>query len=63
MADVKKVMGVDLSKIKDIYDSAVSGLAAIMGVGLGGSSQPTESVDFVFSGNYTPPDGGSVDFF
>ena len=63
MADVKKVMGVDLSKIKDIYDSAISGLAAIMGVVLGSSSQPTESVDFEFSGNYTPPDGGSVDFF
>jgi hypothetical protein len=63
MADVGKIMGVVLSNIKNIYDTAVSGLDAIIGVGLGGTTAPTESVDFSFDGNYTPPDGDDVDFF
>jgi len=62
MADVGKIMGVIISNVKDIYDSAVSGLESIMGIGLGGSSSPN-SPDFSFDGNYTPPDGDDVDFF
>jgi len=64
MADVKKIMGVEFSKIKDIYDAAVSGLSDIMGIDLGGTAQePSQSPDFVFEGDYTPPDGDDVDFF
>lgn len=62
MADVKKIFGILVDNISEIYGSAMDNLGNIYGLELGGAA-PTQSTDFVFDGNYTPPDADDVDFF
>ena len=62
MAGVSKIFGVLIDNLSEIYGSAIDSLGGIYGVDLGGTT-PSQSTDFVFDGNYTPPNADEVNFF
>ena len=62
MAGVSKIYGIMIDSISEIYDSDIDNLGDIYGIDLGGTA-PSQSTDFTFNGNYTPPNADNVDFF
>jgi len=62
MVDVSNIFGIDISNIKKIYSVESSSIYTIVGISMN-AGQSSNSLDFVFSSSYNPPDGDSVDFF
>jgi len=62
MSSVKKILGVAVDSLSNIYGSAISGFSKIMGVDLAGTTL-SGPINFIFDGSYTPPNGNDTDFF